>query len=52
MEEVWQGVAVPAGEHEVRLRFRSPRFSAGLIIALLTLAGAMGMWAASKEKGR
>lgn len=52
VEEVWQGVAVPAGEHEVRLRFRSPRFSAGLIIALLTLAGAMGMWAASKEKGR
>ena len=50
VEEVWQGVAVPAGEHELRLRFRSARFTAGLLIALLTLAGAGGLWAAGKGK--
>lgn len=35
---VWQGIAVPPGEHAVVLRYRDPLVMTGAIVSLLTLA--------------
>ena len=41
---VWQAVQLPAGSHQVQLRFRSTAFLLGLAIALLTLVIVAVVW--------
>ena len=47
---VWQAVQLSAGSHQVRLRFRSPAFILGLVIALLTLIFVVAVWGVSYRK--
>ncbi|NOX62665.1 MAG: YfhO family protein [Chloroflexi bacterium] len=41
---VWQAVQVPAGSHEVRLRFRPRPFFLGLLIAAVTWMAVIALW--------
>jgi hypothetical protein len=46
-----QGVALPAGRHEVRFRYRPRAFFAGAAISALTLAGLTALCLARKAFG-
>jgi hypothetical protein len=39
----FRGVAVPAGTHDVRLRYRPPRLGLGLTVSALSLAALLGL---------
>jgi uncharacterized membrane protein YfhO len=43
-----QGIALPAGRHQVRFRYRPPGFLAGAAISALTLLGIVALCAAGR----
>lgn len=49
---VWQAVHVPAGRHELHLRFRSLPFFAGLLLAAGVMAAVAGTWVWGNMMGR
>jgi hypothetical protein len=56
VDTVWRGVRVPAGEHEVTWRYRTPGLVPGAVLSLLTGAlmfvwGALLVWRA-RRRGR
>ncbi|MBX7235069.1 MAG: YfhO family protein [Caldilineales bacterium] len=49
---VWQAVQVPAGQHQVELRFRSRPFVVGLLVAAGVLLAMGGGWVGERARGR
>jgi hypothetical protein len=45
-----RGVEVPAGQHRVEFFYRTPRFTAGLCLALLGLLAGLGLVATGRRR--
>jgi uncharacterized membrane protein YfhO len=47
-----RAVPIPAGKHEVVLRYRAPGFGAGVAVSLVSLAVAALLWRAAGREAR